>query len=97
MESGRTDSYTVREINLVEERENEIIKSLIQSIIREFGRQLGISNSDVDVEVTVHQQPPRCWGFRGITGDEGRDLAYDQGITITGITAGQNAQKDLGR
>ena len=26
----------------------------------------------VDVEITIQEQPPHCWGFRGITGDEAK-------------------------
>ncbi|CAA0100669.1 putative protein.1 [Halioglobus japonicus] len=73
-EDGRTDAYTVIEINLMEGRSKETIKSLIQTIFSEFERQLGISSTDV--EIIVHQQPAHCWGFRGMTGDEAKDLAY---------------------
>jgi len=30
----------------------------------------------IDVEITIKEQPPHCWGFRGMTGDEANDLAY---------------------
>ncbi len=74
MEGGRTDSCTVTGINLMEGRENETIKSLIDFIFGEFDRQLGMSNTDV--EISVHQQPRHCRSFSGITGDEVKDLAY---------------------
>jgi hypothetical protein len=74
VEDGRTDAYTVLEVNLMEGREKETIKSLIKAIFCEFDAQLGISPTDV--EVIVHEQPSHCWGFRGMTGDEAKDLAY---------------------
>jgi hypothetical protein len=74
VEDGRTDSYTVLEINLMEGRQKETIKSLIRAIFFEFEKQLDISSKDV--EIIVHEQPSHCWGFRGMTGDEAQDLAY---------------------
>ena len=26
----------------------------------------------VEAEITIKEQPPHCWGFRGITGDEAK-------------------------
>jgi len=74
VEDSRTDSYTVLEINLMQGRKKETIKSLICEIFSEFDRQLGIAPTDV--EIIVHEQPAHCWGFRGITGDEAKDLTY---------------------
>ena len=74
IEDGRTDSYTVLEINLMEGRKKETIKSLIKAIFREFDKQLGISVTDV--EIIIHEQPAHCWGFRGMSGDEAKDLTY---------------------
>jgi hypothetical protein len=74
VEDGRTDSYTVLEINLMEGRQKETIKSLIRAIFFEFEKQLDISSNDV--EIIIHEQPSHCWGFRGMTGDEAQDLAY---------------------
>jgi hypothetical protein len=73
-EDGRTDAYTVIEINLMEGREKETIKNLIKTIFDEFDLKLSISATDV--EVIVNEQPSHCWGFRGMTGDEVRDLRY---------------------
>jgi len=36
--------------------------------------QLAIS--PVDVEIIIKEQPPHCWGFRSMTGDEANDLKY---------------------
>jgi hypothetical protein len=65
---GRSDAYTVIEINMMEGRQKETIKSLIKTLFHEIEAQLGIA--PVDIEITVKEQPPHCWGFRGITGDE---------------------------
>lgn len=70
---GRSDAYTVIEINMMAGRKPETIKNLIKTIFAEFESKLGIS--PVDVEITVKEQPPHCWGFRGITGDEAK-LGY---------------------
>ena len=65
---GRSDAYTVIEINLMQDREVETKKALIKELFEQIDKQLGISS--VDVEITIKEQPPHCWGFRGITGDE---------------------------
>lgn len=71
---GRTDAYTVIEINMMEGRKVETIKALIKSLFHEIESNLGIT--PVDVEVIVKEQPAHCWGFRGMTGDEVNDLKY---------------------
>jgi hypothetical protein len=35
-----------------------------------------LSIDPADVEITISEQPPHCWGFRGMTGDEAADLKY---------------------
>lgn len=65
---GRTDAYTVIEINMMEGRKAETQKRLIKMLFEEIEAKLGIA--PVDVEITIQEQPPHCWGFRGITGDE---------------------------
>ncbi|GAV20186.1 4-oxalocrotonate tautomerase [Mariprofundus micogutta] len=67
---GRSDAYTVIEINMMQGRKKETQKALIKSLFGEIERQLDIS--PVDIEITIHEQPPHCWGFRGITGDEAK-------------------------
>ena len=71
---GRTPAYTVIEINMMQGRAPETHKALIREIFRQIESALGIS--PVDVEVTIKEQPAHCWGFRGMTGDEARDLKY---------------------
>lgn len=71
---GRTDAYTVIEINMMAGRQVETQKSLIKMLFKEIESQLSIS--PIDVEITIKEQVPHCWGFRGITGDEVNDLKY---------------------
>ncbi|MBN2529358.1 MAG: tautomerase family protein [Deltaproteobacteria bacterium] len=67
---GRTDAYTVLDINMMAGRTKETQKALIKSIFDAFESELGILPTDV--EITITEQPPHCWGFRGITGDEAK-------------------------
>jgi len=71
---GRSDAYTVIEINMMAERRPETQKALIKTLFERIETELGIR--PVDVEITLHEQPPHCWGFRGMTGDEAADLKY---------------------
>ena len=71
---GRTEAYTVIEINMMEGRTVETKKRLIKTIFSEVERQLGLS--PIDIEITIKEQPSHCWGFRGMTGDEAQDLKY---------------------
>ena len=70
----RTDAYTVIVINMMTGRQPETQKRLIKALFKEIESQLSIS--PVDVEITIKEQAPHCWGFRGITGDEVSDLKY---------------------
>lgn len=67
---GRSDAYTVIEINMMAGREHETQKALIKEIFQKIESEIGIS--PVDVEITIKEQPAHCWGFRGITGDEAK-------------------------
>lgn len=71
---GRSDQYTVIEINMMEGRKPDTIKALIRELFHQIEAQLKIA--PVDIEITVKQQAPYCWGFRGMTGDEVADLKY---------------------
>lgn len=71
---GRSDAYTVIEINMMAGRRPETQKALIKSLFQEIENQLSLS--PVDVEITIKEQQPYQWGFRGITGDEANDLKY---------------------
>ena len=72
---GRTDSYTVIEINLMKGRKPDTQKALIKGLFETIESQLGIST--VDIEITIKEQEKYQWGFRGITGDEASDLKYN--------------------
>lgn len=71
---GRTDAYTVIEINMMAGRQTETKKRLIKTLFKEIESQLSISL--IDIEITIKEQAPHCWGFRGIKGDEANDLKY---------------------
>lgn len=72
--SGRSDAYTVIEINMMAGREAETLKKLIKTLFSSIESELAIS--PIDVEITIKEQPAHCWGFRGMTGDEAKDLKY---------------------
>lgn len=67
---GRSDKYTVLEINMMEGRKPETKKLLIRNLFDSFESELGIE--PVDLEITITEQPACNWGFRGITGDEAK-------------------------
>jgi len=71
---GRSDAYTVIEINMMAGRKPDTQKELIKALFREIESQLALA--PVDVEITIKEQQPYQWGFRGMTGDEANDLKY---------------------
>lgn len=71
---GRSDAYTVIEINMMSGRNPETQKALIKSLFQELESQLSLP--PIDVEITIKEQQPHQWGFRGMTGDEANDLKY---------------------
>jgi len=71
---GRSDAYTVIEINMMAGRKPETQKALIKALFTEIEAQLAIA--PIDVEITIKEQAPHQWGFRGMTGDEVKDLKY---------------------
>ena len=70
----RSNAYTVIEINMMQGRTVDTQKALIHALFKQIDAKLGIS--PIDVEITIKEQPAHCWGFRGMTGDEARDLSY---------------------
>jgi tautomerase-like protein len=67
------------------ESKNTLIRSRLSSLkalIKEFFNKIEsvVGISPVDVEVTIKEQPPHCWGFRGMTGDEAHDLKYSVNV-----------------
>lgn len=71
---GRSDAYTVIEINMMQGRTEQTKKALIQRLFSVLQAEVGLA--PIDVEITIHEQPAHCWGFRGMTGDEAR-LDYE--------------------
>src|SRR5690606_12356216 len=71
---GRSDAYTVIEINMMSGRKPETQKALIKSSFQELESQLSLA--PIDAEITIKEQQPHQWGFRGRTGDEANDLKY---------------------
>jgi hypothetical protein len=71
---GRTPAYTIIEIHMMQGRTPETQKALIKELFKRVELEVGIS--PVDLEITIMEQPAHCWGFRGMTGDEARDLTY---------------------
>ena len=71
---GRSDKYTVIEINMMAGRKPETQKALIKALFEKL--QQSVALSPIDVEITIKEQQPYQWGFRGMTGDEVKDLAY---------------------
>lgn len=76
--SDRSSAYTVIEINMMAGRTIATQKALIKALFQHIEIQIGIA--PIDIEITIKEQPAHCWGFRGITGDEARDLKYS--ITV---------------
>ncbi|MCF2859494.1 tautomerase family protein [Pseudoalteromonas sp. SMS1] len=72
--SGRTEAYTVIEINMMEGRKVDTKKALIKALFENIDVELGIT--PIDLEITIKEQPAHCWGFRGTTGDEAQGLNY---------------------
>lgn len=72
---GRSDAYTVIEINMMAGRQPETQKRLIKELFVQIENRLDIT--PVDIEITIKEQQPYQWGFRGITGDEANDLNYN--------------------
>ena len=71
---GRSDAYTVIEINMMQGRQIATQKQLIHTLFSEIERTLNIDPADI--EIIIKEQAPHQWGFRGMTGDEARDLTY---------------------
>lgn len=65
---GRSDAYTVIEINMMEGRSVEARKKLIHLLFERIEARIGIRS--LDVEITITESPACNWGFRGMTGDE---------------------------
>ena len=76
--AGRSAAYTVIEINMMQGRTVATQKALINALFQQIELQVGIL--PIDIEITIKEQPAHCWGFRGMTGDEARDLKYNVNV-----------------
>ncbi len=65
---GRSDSYTIIEINLIEGRTTETKKKLIRILFDKIQDEVGIKYQDI--EISIQESPASNWGFRGMHGDE---------------------------
>ncbi len=72
--TGHSDDYIAIEIHMMRGRQRQTIKKLIHTLFQNIEKQLHIS--PMDIEITIHEQPTYCWGFRGMTGDEVNALNY---------------------
>jgi phenylpyruvate tautomerase PptA (4-oxalocrotonate tautomerase family) len=70
---GRSDAYTVIEINMMAGRSPEAKKELIHLLFAVIEQKLGIA--PIDVEIAISEAPPCNFGFRGVSGD-GAKLNY---------------------
>lgn len=61
---GRSPAYTVIEINMMQGRTAATQKALTKELFSRIESEVGIA--PVDVEITLKEQPPHCWGFRGM-------------------------------
>ena len=75
---GRSDAYTVIEINMMSGRKPETQKALIKALFSNIEQTLSIA--PIDIEITIKEQAPYQWGFRGMTGDEVKDLKYQVNV-----------------
>jgi len=65
---GRTDSYTIIEITMIEGRSVEAKKKLIRLLFDKISEELHIAKNDI--EICILESPAHNWGFRGFHGDE---------------------------
>lgn len=70
---GRTEAYTVLEIQMIRGRSVEAKHKLIHLLFERAEQQLGILPRDL--EINILESAAHDWGFRGMTGDEA-DLDY---------------------
>lgn len=67
---GRSDKYTLIEINMMKGRSEKAKKGLIKLLFKRFQEFLYID--PVDLEIIITEQPGENWGFRGMCGDEAK-------------------------
>lgn len=67
---GRSENYTLIEINMMQGRKKETLKRLIKVLFVRLEAGAGIAPPDL--EIIIQQQPAHCWGFRGLCGDDAK-------------------------
>lgn len=65
---GRSDSYIIIELLMIEGRSVQTKKKLIRLLFDRIGARTGISQTDI--EICISESPAHNWGFRGMHGDE---------------------------
>ncbi len=70
MPEGRTDSYIIVEIQLIEGRTVKTRKRLVRALFDRLHAVLGFNLQDI--EITLIETPACNSGFRGLHGDEAR-------------------------
>ncbi|MFO1388845.1 tautomerase family protein [Cellvibrio sp.] len=68
MPAGRSDSYIIIEITMIEGRSVDAKKKLIRLLFDRIKAEIGIDC--MDVEICIYESPACNWGFRGMHGDE---------------------------
>jgi len=68
MPGGRTETYTILEITMIEGRSVEARKHLIRLLFDRIQEKVGITHQDL--EICIYESPACNWGFRGMHGDE---------------------------
>lgn len=71
---GRSEAYTVIEINMMAGRKVETQKQLIKTLFINIEQELNIK--PIDIEICIKEQQAYQWGFRGMCGDDAKDLKY---------------------
>ena len=75
--AGRSAAYTIIEISMFEGRSAQAKKHLLNSLMRGFVEDVGMSADDV--EITIFETPRANWGIRG---QIAADLALDYKVGV---------------
>ena len=66
--ADRSEAYIIIEISMFAGRQTETKKQLIRAIYQNLKSQCGIA--EIDIEITIFEEPKENWGIRGLPGDE---------------------------
>ena len=64
----RSDAYTIIEISMIKGRSVQTKKALVKRLFENIENDIGIQKQDI--EITIYEEAPENWGFRGAHGDE---------------------------